>query len=148
MALNDPGGAARIGINSLFLRSWKRARRSRPCRNCDNIVLRWDELGVLPTQRKSALAQWRGMYYILDASDGKGCVGSAYGDGNLLGRWQSYAASGHGWNTLLRKHDPGGFRFSILQRVSPDMDACDVIVLEGTWKGRLHTRAPHGLNDN
>lgn len=51
-----------------------------------NIVLKWDELGVLPTRWKSALSQWRGIYFIFDASDGKGYVGSAYGDGNLLAR--------------------------------------------------------------
>ena len=51
-------------------------------------------------------------------------------------------------NTLLRKREPGDFRFSILQIVSPDMDARDVILLEATWKDRLHTRAPHGINDN
>ena len=49
---------------------------------------------------------------------------------------------------LLRQRDPKNFRFTILQRVSPDMDAGDVIRLEGTWKERLHTRSPLGLNDN
>jgi hypothetical protein len=86
--------------------------------------------------------------YIFDASDGKGYVGSAYGDTNLLGRWQNYAASGHGGNALLRKRDRKNFRFSILERVSPDAHAKDVCQLEGTWKDRLHARSPHGLNDN
>ena len=40
---------------------------------------------------KSALSQWRGVYFIFDATDGKGYVGSAYGSGNLLGRWLNYA---------------------------------------------------------
>jgi hypothetical protein len=111
----------------------------------DKIVLKWEEL---PMRWRSALSQWRGIYYILDTSDGKGYVGSAYGASNLLGRWVSYAASGHGGNALLRKRDPNLFRFSILQRVSPDMDASDVIGVENTWKDRLHTRQPHGLNDN
>lgn len=114
----------------------------------DKIVLKWEELGVLPTRWKSALSQWRGVYYIFDTTDGKAYVGSAYGDDNLLGRWVAYAASGHGGNALLRKRDPQQFRFSILQRVGPDLDASDVIRLEGTWKDRLHTRAPRGLNDN
>ena len=72
----------------------------------------------------------------------------AYGDTNILGRWLNYAASGHGGNVLLRQRDPKTLRFTILQRVSPDMDAGDVIRLEGTWKERLHTRSPFGLNDN
>jgi len=94
------------------------------------------------------LSQWRGVYYIFDTSDGKGYVGSAYGDKNLLGRWLNYAASGHGDNSLLRERDPQNFRFSILQLVAPVMDPTDVIQLESRWKERLHTRAPYGLNDN
>jgi hypothetical protein len=114
----------------------------------DEISLTWEQLGVLPLRWKSVLSQWRGIYYIFDTSDGKGYVGSAYGDGNLLGRWLNYAASGHGGNTQLRRRDPKNFRFTILQRVSPDMEADDVIRLENTWKERLHTRQPFGLNDN
>jgi len=114
----------------------------------DEIELTWEELGVLPTRWKSPLSQWRGIYYIFDTSDGKGYVGSADGDINLLGRWLNYSASGHGGNSLLRKRDPRHFRFTILQRVSPDMDANDVIRPEGTWKDRLHTRQPYGMNDN
>ena len=54
-----------------------------------------------------------------------------------LGRWLGYAARGHGGNVLLRERDAKHFRFSILQRVSPDMDATDVIRLEASWKQRL-----------
>jgi len=104
--------------------------------------LGWDELSILPARWRAALSQWRGIYYIYDAADGKGYVGSAYGEDNMLGRWRNYAASGHGGNRLLRQRDPRNFRFTILQRVSPDMDANDVIRLEGTWKERLHTHAP------
>jgi len=114
----------------------------------DAINLRWDELGVLPTRWRAALSQWRGIYYIYDSTDRMGYVGSAYGGDNMLGRWRNYAASGHGGNRWLRQRDPRHFQFTILQRVSPDMDTSDVVRLEGTWKERLHTRAPFGLNDN
>jgi hypothetical protein len=115
----------------------------------DQINLGWDELRVLPNRCRAALSHWRGIYYIYDQAAGKGYVGSAYGDDNLLGRWvDCYGKSGHGGNVLLRQRDPKNFRFTILQRVSPDMDAADVIRLEGTWKERLHTRSPLGLNDN
>ena len=114
----------------------------------DRINLTWDELTVLPTRWRNALSQWRGIYFIFDESDDKGYIGSAYGSENLLGRWRGYGATGHGGNRLLRGRDPRNFRFTILQRVSPDMDADDVIRLEGSWKERLHTRAPRGLNDN
>lgn len=116
--------------------------------NWDDISVSWEQLSVLPTRWKDRLREWRAVYFIFDVSDGKGYVGSAYGDTNLLRRWEHYGALGHGGNVLLKKRDPHNFRFSILQRVSPDMDACDVIRLEATWKERLHTRAPSGLNDN
>ena len=112
------------------------------------LNLSWDELSVLPSKWKSALSQWRGVYFIYDISDGKGYVGSAYGEANIYGRWLNYAARGHGGNKLLKKRDPTNFRFSIMQRVSPDMDARDLIRLESSWKERLHTRYPYGLNEN
>ena len=114
----------------------------------DAINLAWEELRVLPSRWKSALSQWRGIYYIFDTSDGKGYVGSAYGEDNLYGRWLNYAARGHGGNKLLKHRDPRNFRFAILQRVSPDLNSSDVIQLESSWKQRLHTRQPFGLNDN
>lgn len=114
----------------------------------DQLKLSWDDLSVIPSSWRTVLSQWRGIYYIFDQSDGKGYVGSAYGTDNLLGRWLNYAASGHGGNKLLRKRKPENLIFTILQRVSPDMEINEVIQLESTWKERLHTHAPFGLNDN
>lgn len=113
----------------------------------DELILSWEELKVLPSSWKAALGQWRGVYLIFDVSDGKGYVGSAYGEDNIQGRWLNYAARGHGGNKKLRGRDCSRFRFSILQRVSPDMEPRDVIRLESAWKDRLHTRE-FGLNDN
>lgn len=114
----------------------------------EQIDLSWADLSVLPVRWRAALAQWRGIYLIFDTSDGKSYVGSAYGSENVLGRWLSYAASGHGGNRLLRGRNPENFRFTILQRVSPDMSPEDISELEASWKKRLHTRQPFGLNDN
>ena len=114
----------------------------------NDMEFTWAELGVLPAPWRSALSQWRGIYYILDTSDRRGYVGSAYGASNLLGRWRNYAARGHGGNALLLQRDPSNFRFTILQRVSPDMEPAEIIALENSWKRRLYTREPHGLNDN
>lgn len=114
----------------------------------------WSQLKRLPKRWQATLEQWRGIYYIFDASDGKGYVGSAYGAENLFGRWcnyrrpSSYAASGHGGNRLLKKRDPDRFRFTILELVAPNLGADEVIRIENTWKERLHTRSPYGLNDN
>ncbi len=113
-----------------------------------DLTLTWEELSVLPNSWRAALAQWRGIYYIFDQSDGKGYVGSAYGNDNLLGRWLNYAQKGDGGNRLLRGRNPREFRFSVLERVSPDVEQRDVVQLEGSWKARLHTREPFGLNGN
>lgn len=114
----------------------------------NEINLGWNELAALPNRWRAVLSQWRGIYYVYDQLSRRGYVGAAYGENNILGRWQNYAKSGHGGNRLLLKCDPKNFCFTILQLVSPTMDADDVIRLESTWKDRLHTRAPNGLNDN
>lgn len=119
-----------------------------PMPKWNEIELTWEQLKYLPTRLKSALAHWCGIYYIFDTSDRKGYVGSAYGEYNLLGRWLNYVQSGHGGNHLLKGRDPANFHFSILELVTPTMEADQIIQLENSWKNRLHTRNPHGLNDN
>ncbi|HTX49527.1 MAG TPA: GIY-YIG nuclease family protein [Caulobacteraceae bacterium] len=112
-----------------------------------DIALSWAELRLLPTSWRSALAEWRGVYFIFDVARRAGYVGSAYGADNLLGRWRAYAQTGHGGNKMLRQSKPDDLRFSILERTSPDMDSAEVIRLEANWKARLHTRE-FGLNEN
>jgi hypothetical protein len=112
------------------------------------LTLDWSQLALLPTAWQAALAQWRGVYLIIDQSDGKQYVGSAYGRENILQRWLGYARTGHGGNKLLKNRDPNDFVFSILQRVSPDLPDSDVIELERSWKSRLRSGAPFGLNEN
>ncbi len=114
----------------------------------DEMVLTWDELKLVPASWKAKLSEWRGIYYVFDELSNKGYVGAAYGKENLLGRWLDYAVRGHGGNRLLRECVPKNLRFSILQRLSPDIDAASIIQLESAWKKRLHTRQPFGLNDN
>lgn len=112
------------------------------------LSFQWKQLPLLPASWRDALKQWRGIYYIFDRAARLGYVGSACGGENLLGRWLDYAATGDGGNRLLRGRDPEHFVFSILQRVSPDMPMEEVVQVENTWKERLQTRAPYGLNQN
>jgi hypothetical protein len=112
------------------------------------LTLTWSELALLPKPWVAALAQWRGIYLITDISDGRQYVGSAAGSENILQRWRDYARSGHGGNKLLRARTPSGFRFSILERVSPDLAEAEVVRVENGWKARLFTRAPLELNEN
>jgi hypothetical protein len=110
------------------------------------IKLNWNELHILPAHWRAALEQWRGIYFIYDESDKMAYVGSAYGNENLLNRWFNYAKNGNGGNKLLKGRDPKNFWFTILQRVSPDMEAAEIIQLENTWKERLHTRQQLNAN--
>jgi len=114
----------------------------------NEIDFTWEDLRGLPSSWQSILAQWRGIYLISDSSTRRGYVGAAYGRDNLLGRWLNYSRTGHGGNVWLRRVDPAHLRFTILQRVSPDLDPDEVLPLEASWKHRLHTRYPSGLNDN
>ena len=112
------------------------------------IDLTFAELAMLPQSWRARLAEWRGVYLIFDESDAKMYVGSAYGQENILNRWQVYARDGHGGNRELKGRDPKTFRFTILERVSPDLPPDEVIAKENSWKLRLHSRAPFGLNAN
>lgn len=109
------------------------------------LSLTGQELRALPTSWANRLREWRGVYLILDEADGARYVGSAYGADNLLGRWTAHARQDRGITVELARRNPLSFRFSILERVSPDMPAEDVIALERTWMERLHT-IRYGLN--
>jgi hypothetical protein len=113
----------------------------------NELVLTWAEVQTMVKSWQAAISQWRGVYLILDRTSGKSYVGSAYGDENILARWRSYASTGHGGNVDLKGRDPTQFQFAVLERVSPDMPAEEVIRLEATWKDRLGTRE-FGLNKN
>lgn len=113
----------------------------------NELVLTWEELQSLPRSWQHAMAQWRGIYLILDRASGKGYVGSAYGHDNLLARWRSYARTGHGSNVDLKGRDPRKFTFAILQLVAQDLPPEKVVHLESSWKKRLGTRE-FGLNGN
>ena len=114
----------------------------------NELVVNWLELQILPSSWRQKISQWRGVYLIRDSSDGKYYVGSAYGSENILGRWKHYEKSGHGGNKHLKKRDPQNFAFSILQILAHDTHIDDVIAVENTWKNRLQTIFPDGLNAN
>ena len=110
------------------------------------FILSAGELRALPTSWQARLREWRGVYLIID-QDGARYVGAAYGADNLLGRWQAHVAGMHGVTAELAGRDPAGFRFSILELVSPAATMEEVVAAENTWKERLHTRE-FGLNVN
>lgn len=103
-------------------------------------------LAAIPQGWANMLSQWRGIYLIVDGTDGARYVGSAYGDDtNLLGRWKAHVAGEVGVTAKLKARKSHNFRFAILERVSPDMPAAEVIAMEHTWMKRLQT-VEFGLN--
>lgn len=113
----------------------------------DEFAVMGDEISNLPLSWKARLEQWRGIYLITDQTKGGRYVGSAYGETNILGRWQAHTAGKSGVTVELAKLNPNNFRFSILELVSPTAHMDLVMKLEASWKHRLHTRE-WGLNRN
>jgi hypothetical protein len=118
---------------------------ARPLPDWRELVLSSAEVRVLPARWHDRLAEWRGIYLILDSADGGRYVGAAYGKENLAGRWMAHVSGEFGVTVGLRTRDVSNLRFSILERVSPDMPVDEVIALENSWKRRLHT-LDFGLN--
>ncbi|MFF3063522.1 GIY-YIG nuclease family protein [Oerskovia sp. NPDC057915] len=102
---------------------------------------------------QTALSAVQAVYLITDSRTGQHYVGKADGAERLLGRWSTYARTGHGGNvalTTLAGLDPDhvrDFRFSILRVFGPDTPRTDVDAAEEHFKRALMTRE-FGLNRN
>jgi len=116
-----------------------------PIPDRDELVLGAEEVRDLPRDWRIRLASWRGVYLILDRTDGARYVGAAYGSDNLFGRWAQHVAGERGIAKELAKRNPASFQFSILELLSPSAEAHDVIRRERRWMDRLATLT-HGLN--
>lgn len=116
--------------------SWTEIRLTKP------------QLAIISENWRAALRQWRGIYLITDGSDRRHYVGSAGGKENMLQRWTNYSETGHGGNKQLRGRNPDNFVFSILELVSPTTLLSDLTLLESSWKRRLGTYWPQGLNES
>lgn len=119
----------------------------------ENVDLSWRDLGRVLTKDvwRTALENQKGIYLIVDTSNGKMYVGSAYGECMLLGRWQSYAKNGHGGNVELRgldfAHIQQHFRYSILDIYKSTVNDTTILERESWWKRVLMTRT-FGYNSN
>lgn len=122
------------------------------------LSLDYDKLKKI-IEKPTANREWHlmlksvaGIYLILDTETGMQYVGSAYGDEGILGRWRTYAETGHGGNKLLKElvnlkpdYYPGKFRFTILHTLNKSTTMDEVIDWERRFKDKLGTRA-FGLN--
>jgi len=149
LVVADPGGrnyVRRADTTDLEVLELKReARITSPVPPWDQISIDAPEIEHLPNDWASSLRHWRGIYLILDLSDGARYVGSAYGRENLLGRWRVHTASATGVTKELRKRDTRHFRFSILALVSPTATPEEVVARERSWMKRIGT-IDRGLN--
>ncbi len=105
---------------------------------------------------KAALENIKGIYLIVDKSNGKKYVGSAYGGSGIWSRWECYMNTGHGWtDELTQLIDREGiayarknFRISLLEYRAAKTDDAVIIGREGFWKEALMSRIPLGYNRN
>lgn len=105
---------------------------------------------------KAALENVKGVYLIVDKSNGKKYVGSAYGDAGIWSRWSTYMSTGHGYSDELTKiiTDKGikyareNFRLSLLEYRSMKTDDATIIDRENYWKEALLSRGHFGYNKN
>ena len=123
------------------------ARFAPPAPDWNEFVVTATELRGLPLDWQGRLREWRGIYHIIDTTDGQRYVGSAYGETNLLGRWKAHVARDIGVTAELARRDPVNFRFSILELLSPSATSDEVLQAEVRWKERLGT-ITWGLNRN
>jgi len=100
-----------------------------------------------------ALGRVAGIYLITDTTSGRQYVGSAYGDEGILGRWKSYAITGHGGNIQLKDAlaaNPHAFhhwQYSVLMSLPQTLSKDELLGFESLYKRKLGSRA-HGLNGN
>lgn len=107
------------------------------------------------TDWKTALVNIKGVYLIVDKSNGKKYVGSAYGEAGIWSRWSCYIGTGHGWNDQLTKlidskglpYARTNFKFSILEIMLMNTSDDYVLDRESYWKNVLLSRE-YGYNSN
>lgn len=105
---------------------------------------------------KAALTNIKGVYVIMDKSNGKKYVGSAYGDAGIWSRWSCYMGNGHGHNDELtklvktqgRQYARENFQFSLLEYRPMKTDDKEIIARENYWKEALLSRGKFGYNKN
>ena len=91
---------------------------------------------------KAALENVKGVYVIMDKSNGKKYVGSAYGDSGIWSRWSCYMQTGHGGNDELVKlieekgfdYAKENFSMSLLEYRPMKVDDQTIIDRETYWK--------------
>ena len=149
VVVSDPGArnymrlAERTPLEVVEIK--RRPSVSPPMPAWDVLALATSDIRQLPKEWRTTLSHWRGIYLIVDETDGARYVGSAYGEGNLFRRWEAHVSGEVGVTKELSHRTPSTFRFSILELLSPTATPEEVTQKENRWMDRLHTRR-FGLN--
>lgn len=126
----------------------------------DQIDLGFSMLENLIKQQRSdwktALENAKGVYLIMDTSNGKKYVGSAYGAAGIWSRWECYVNTGHGYNdeltSLIKQNGIDyarkNFHFAILEYFPMKTDDNSIIKREQYWKRILLSQGKYGYNKN
>lgn len=126
----------------------------------EDIDLSFEQVEVILKNQKpdwrGALQNIKGVYLIVDQSNGKKYVGSAYGEHGIWSRWKCYLETGHGWNDELTKlikkksikYARQHFKFTLLEYRPTKVDDQIIIDRETFWKKALLTRGDFGYNKN
>jgi hypothetical protein len=122
-----------------------------------NITVTWAKLQEIIERGyeswHTALKNMKGIYLIVDRSNGAAYVGKADGvKGAIWDRWSNYAHTCHGGNVELKKLDPGhikaNLQWSILEVMDSKTQDAYVDARESWWKVALSTRGTGGYNRN
>jgi calcineurin-like phosphoesterase family protein len=125
----------------------------------DKVILKYAQLKEIISDKTlyenwhTALSSVYAIYLIVDETDGKQYVGSAYGSGGLFARWKCYVETMHGGDVKIKElicdipERYENFQFSILQILPKNMSPEEVIELENLFNSKLLSRK-FGLNMN
>ena len=111
------------------------------------FISQLSSIEALPATWATALAASRGVYLLTCPRTSEQYVGAATGAEGFLGRWITYARTGHGGNIALKSRDTSDYRVSILEVAGSAATVDEILALEAGWKAKLQSREM-GLNRN
>jgi hypothetical protein len=104
-------------------------------------------LASVPVSWRTALSSVSGIYLLSCPESGRQYVDLAHGVGGFWGRWEEYAASGHGGNKRMLDIPASDYQVSVLEVASSSASIEVLAKMETRWKQKLFSRQ-FGLNAN
>lgn len=104
-------------------------------------------LADVPLPWREVLSSVGGVYLLTCPISGKQYVGSAHGTTGFWGRWEDYAASGHGGNRRMQGLPASDFQICVLEVAASSVSTDELLNMESRWKEKLLSRR-FGLNGN